>query len=370
MKITRTEFFHLDIPLIKPFQTSFGIIDKRPFIIIAVTDEHGHVGYGECSALYVPISEDEVVTKSLTIYQSFLPTLIGKEFTTTHNIQAILAPLSTTPLSYTGIEGALLDLLSQSEHIPLKKLWGSENTQVTIGESIGIFSDFEVMHHEIEKNIQHGYKRLKFKIKPGHDLSLITYIRTHFPTLSFGLDANASYTSHDIPHLLSFGKENISFIEQPFAADDLSSSAKLYQQLGVPICLDESIVDLSSAQQAVALGACQMVNIKPARVGGYLKAKEIHDYLFAHHIPLFGGGRLESGVGRIHNAHFFSLPGFTEASDMSPTLDYFASDITIHPFTNKSGIYYIDSTIGAGITIDPKVITKFLVTHFAYETPF
>lgn len=111
-----------------------------------------------------------------------------------------------------------------------------------------------------------------------------------------------------------------------------------------------------------------MVNIKPARVGGYLKSKELHDYFFSLGIPLFGGGRLESGVGRVHNTHLFSLPGFTEASDMSPTLDYFTHDITNPSFTNEAGTYTIPTGIGAGITINQNIISKFLVTHKEYET--
>lgn len=368
MKITCAEFFHLDIPLIKPFQTSFGKIDKRPFIIVAITDDAGRVGYGECSALYVPISEAEVVTTCLTAYQSFFPQLIGKEFTTPEDIQTLLEPLRDTSLSYTGVEGSLLDLLAQSQKVSLSHVWSSQRSQISIGESIGIFSDFDLMHHEIEKCIAHGYRRIKFKIKPGHDIAVVEYVRLHFPNLVFGLDANAAYTSEDIDHLTSFGPQNISFIEQPFAANDLASHTALYTKLGVPICLDESITDLETAQEAVAHGACQMVNIKPARVGGYLKSKELHDYFFSLGIPLFGGGRLESGVGRIHNAHLFSLPGFTEASDMSPTLDYFTYDITNPPFTNEAGTYTIPTGIGAGITINQNIISKFLVTHKKYET--
>lgn len=255
MKITCAEFFHLDIPLIKPFQTSFGTIDKRPFIIIAITDDEGRVGYGECSALYVPISENEIVADCLRAYETFLPSLVGKIFSHTDDISTLLTPLTSSPLASTGIEGALLDLLAQSQKVSLSHLWRTQRSEISIGESIGIFSDFDLMHHEIEKCIAHGYRRIKFKIKPGHDKIVIDYARNNFPDLVFGLDANAAYTAQDIPYLSTFGSENISFIEQPFAANDLASHTALYTKLGVPICLDESIVDLNSAKQAVELGA-------------------------------------------------------------------------------------------------------------------
>ena len=44
-----------------------------------------------------------------------------------------------------------------------------------------------------------------------------------------------------------------------------------------PICLDESIVSAESAADAIARGACSIVNIKAGRVGGYLEAVRVHD---------------------------------------------------------------------------------------------
>ena len=44
-----------------------------------------------------------------------------------------------------------------------------------------------------------------------------------------------------------------------------------------PICLDESITSARGAADAIALGACRIVNVKAGRVGGYLEARRVHD---------------------------------------------------------------------------------------------
>lgn len=51
------------------------------------------------------------------------------------------------------------------------------------------------------------------------------------------------------------------------------------------------------AADAIALGACQIVNIKPGRVGGYLEARRIHDVCAASGVPVWCGGMLETGLG-------------------------------------------------------------------------
>ena len=48
-------------------------------------------------------------------------------------------------------------------------------------------------------------------------------------------------------------------------------------QLDTPICLDESLVSAAGTADAIELGACEIANIKPGRVGGYLEAVRIHD---------------------------------------------------------------------------------------------
>ncbi len=123
-------------------------------------------------------------------------------------------------------------------------------------------------------------------------------------------DANSAYTLADAAHLKQLDAFNLMMMEQPLAHDDIIDHAILQSQLHTPICLDECIRTPHHAEQAIALRACRVLNIKLGRVGGYHAAKQIHDFAHAHRIPVWCGGMLESGIGRAHNIALSTLPGF------------------------------------------------------------
>ena len=92
-----------------------------------------------------------------------------------------------------------------------------------------------------------------------------------------------------------------------------------------PICLDESIHTVRIARDAIAAGACRIINIKPGRVGGHREAISLHDLCAEHGIPVWCGGMLETGIGRAHNIHLASLPNFSLPGDIAASKRYYAA---------------------------------------------
>jgi O-succinylbenzoate synthase len=130
------------------------------------------------------------------------------------------------------------------------------------------------------------------------------------------------------------------------------TDAQLAKIMTTPVCLDESIISLSSAQDALELKATSIINIKPGRVGGYLESVKIHDYCVARSIPVWCGGMLETGIGRSANLALAALPGFTLPGDTSASSRFFKQDITT-PFEMVDG--YIDVPDGIGIGVVPDI---------------
>jgi O-succinylbenzoate synthase len=124
----------------------------------------------------------------------------------------------------------------------------------------------------------------------------------------------------------------------------------LAKEVKTPICLDESIISLQSAQDALALEATTVINIKPGRVGGYIESKKIHDLCLDKKIPVWCGGMLETGIGRAANLALAALPGFTLPGDTSASSRYFKQDITT-PFVMNDG--YLTVPTGPGIGVEP-----------------
>ncbi|HEX8870076.1 MAG TPA: enolase C-terminal domain-like protein, partial [Lentzea sp.] len=112
------------------------------------------------------------------------------------------------------------------------------------------------------------------------------------------------------------------------------------------------------AATAIALDACRVINIKPARVGGYLEARRIHDVAVAHGIPVWCGGMLETGVGRGPNLALAALPGFVLPGDVSASRRYFAEDVT-EPFELQDGFMHVPTGPGIGIEPIPETLKRF-----------
>src|SRR5207302_508968 len=119
--------------------------------------------------------------------------------------------------------------------------------------------------------------RIKIKIKPGWDVDVVREVRNTFPNILLMADANSAYTLEHAEHLKQLDEFNLMMIEQPLAHDDIVDHAVLQAQIETPLCLDECIRNAHHAEQAIALAAGRILNIKLGRVGGFREARRIHD---------------------------------------------------------------------------------------------
>ena len=143
----------------------------------------------------------------------------------------------------------------------------------------------------------------------------------------------------------------LQLIEQPLAEDDLAGHATLAAAVATPICLDESVTSVATAVLALDLGACSVINVKPARMGGSLEAGRLHDLTLGHGVPLWCGGMLETGLGRAANLALAALPGFTLTGDLSASRRYYARDLT-PPFELHDGHLLVPTGPGLGVEVD------------------
>ena len=137
-------------------------------------------------------------------------------------------------------------------------------------------------------------------------------------------------------------------IEQPLSYDDFFDHARLQERISTPVCLDESIKCEGDLALALELGSCQIVNVKPGRVGGLGVSRRLHDTMRARGMAVWCGGMLESGVGRAHNVALASLPGFTLPGDISASRRYWERDIVTPEFEVEHGVMRGTDRCGSG----------------------
>jgi O-succinylbenzoate synthase len=203
-----------------------------------------------------------------------------------------------------------------------------------------------------------GYLRIKLKIEPGWDVEPVRAVRERYgDDVLLQVDANTAYTLADARHLARLDPFGLLLIEQPLDEEDVLGHAELARLIQTPVCLDESITSARSAATAIRLGACQVVNIKPGRVGGYLEARRIHDVCVAHGVPVWCGGMLETGIGRAANVALAALPGFVLPGDTSASGRYYRTDIT-EPFVLADGQLAVPKGPGLGVSPVPELLDE------------
>lgn len=351
MKIKEIELRTIELPLVRPFRTSFGTQTARELIVVKITNENGTSGWAENVAMSEPLYSPEYVAASLDLTKRFLiPKLFSVEELVAEDVGDLLAPYLGAPMAKAALETSILDAQLRDENRSLANYLGAVKDKVECGVSVGIAPTIDKLIEEVSSYVDAGYRRIKLKIEPGWDYEPTKAIRELFPTMRMQVDANQAYTRNDGEILARLDDFDLLLIEQPLDEHDVIGHAQLATKVKTPICLDESIISLQAAQDALELKATTVINIKPGRVGGYIESVKIHDLCVTNKIPVWCGGMLETGIGRAANLALAALPGFTLPGDTSASSRYYTTDVT-DPFIMNDG--YIDVPQAAGIGVEP-----------------
>ena len=352
MKIKEVELRIIQLPLVRPFRTSFGTQTSREVLIVKVVNENGTTGWAECVAMSEPLYSPEYTHACIDLIKRFLlPALKKAGDFKAEDVATILKPFLGGQMAKAALETAILDAQLRDEKRSLAAYLGATKSKVECGVSVGIANNLDALVEEVKSYVDAGYRRIKLKIEPGWDIEAVKTIREIWPEIPLQVDANQAYLRDDGKHLSQLDEFNLLLIEQPLDEHDILGHALLAKEVKTPICLDESIISLQSAQDALALKATTVINIKPGRVGGYLESVKIHDLCVKSKIPVWCGGMLETGIGRAANLALAALPGFTLPGDTSASARYFKQDITT-PFVMDDGYLTVPSGDGIGVTPD------------------
>jgi o-succinylbenzoate synthase len=362
-KVERIVLRHIRLPLVHFFETSFGRTYERHIVLIEAAAD-GVSGWGEVTAGENPFYNEEWTGSIWPLLTDYVaPRVVGHEFSSAAEVGARTAHIRGHNMTRGGVEAAIWDLEARLREEPLwKTIGGGARKQISCGVSIGIQDSVAELLAKIETELAAGYQRIKLKIKPGWDVDVIRQVRERFPSIRLMADANSAYTLRDTAHLKNLDEFHLMMIEQPLAHDDIIDHARLQAALDTPICLDECIRSAHHAEQAIALKACRIVNIKLGRVGGFAEAKRVHDVCLAHGVPVWCGGMLESGIGRAHNVALSTLPNFVLPGDVSASKRYWRRDIVVPPVeVTAKGAIELRDDVGFGYDLDREYLESLVV---------
>jgi O-succinylbenzoate synthase len=362
MKIDGIILRELQIPLIRPFETSFGVTRDRRILLAEVRSE-GLTGWGECTAGEHPFFSGESTDTAWQVILNDLGPMLAAE-SPEHGGQCprIFHKVRGNSMAKAALENAIWDLEAQREGIPLAQLLGGVRETIACGVSLGIQSSIPELMSIVERELAAGYQRIKLKCKPGWDVEVFEQVRSRYPEIMLSCDANSAYRLRDSDHITTFDEFDLLMIEQPLWHDDFYYHSMLQKRLNTPICLDESIHNRRDALAAIEMESCKIINIKLGRVGGFSEAIAVHNAAQERGIPVWCGGMLESGIGRAHNIALSSLENFTLPGDVSASARYWAEDIVEPEITvTSAGEIEIPDSPGRGYEVRADLIERLTV---------
>ena len=331
MKINRIELFHVAMPLIYPWRTAYGE-DAEIHSVLCRMDSGSVSAWGESAPLAAPCYSPEWGGGIYrTAKQWLAPKLLGQNIDSGHQLQQHLAVFKGNPFAKAVLDNTWWSLASAVQGKPLHELLGAERDSIHVGADFGVMDSIDDLLESIDAASGEQFKRIKLKFRPGWDEEMLTKVRDSFPNDVFHIDCNSGYRIVDKEMFKRLDQYGLAMIEQPLNNDDLVDHATLQQYIDTPVCLDESIASVHLAEQALALNACEYVNIKPGRVGGITIAKTIHDLCQQAGIPCWVGGMLESATGGALCTALACLPNFTYAADIFPSDRYYQQDLSDNP---------------------------------------
>jgi O-succinylbenzoate synthase len=362
MKIDAIILRELHLPLVRPFETSFGVTRNRRILLAEIRSE-GLTGWGECTAGERPFFSGESTDSAWAAIVNELGPMLAAE-TPDHggDCPRIFKQVRGNRMAKATLENAIWDLEAQREGISLSRLLGGVREIIPCGVSLGIQATIPELLANIEKELAAGYQRIKLKCKPGWDVEVFEKVRNRWPGITLSCDANSAYKLRDADHLVTFDAFDLLMIEQPLWHDDFYYHSMLQKRLDTPICLDESIRNRRDALAAIEMESCKIINIKLGRVGGFSEAIAVHNAAQERGIPVWCGGMLESGIGRSHNIALSTLENFTLPGDVSASARYWREDIVEPEITVlPTGEIMIPTTPGRGYEVRTELVERLTV---------
>ncbi|MFV0525035.1 MAG: enolase C-terminal domain-like protein [Acidimicrobiales bacterium] len=364
-RVERVEIRLLSLPLRQPFAAAHGTMTERLVSVVAV-DAGGIRGWGECSALpHTGYSGEDAASSAQFLAERLAPPLIGRPvIDVTDPAGSRRADEPHRPMAAAALEMAGLDIRLRAADRSLAGYLaehhgdGRPPDSLPAGVAVGLAPVGETVR-QVTALVAEGYRRVKIKIEPGHDVEVVEAVAAACPGVELQVDANGAYQVDDPAHravveALVNGAPawGLTALEQPFAPDAVPAAGFAVAAAGreLRIVADEAAPGLAAVQRLAAEGGLSAVSIKPPRLGGLGPAAAMHDWCRATGLAATAGGMVETGLGRHALVALAALPGFTLAGDLSPAGRW----LTVDPVPDlelRSGRIMVPT--GPGVAGDP-----------------
>ena len=276
-KITSVEALMVDlVPKVKRTDAIQSFISQET-PILRITDADGLVGTGYSYT----IGTGGPAIMSL-LQRTLAPALIGREASKIEQIWHDLLFLThatsvgaITSLALAAVDTALWDLKCRRANEPLHRMAGGAQSRIPLYTTEGgwLHIDTPELVEDALRAQAAGFGGSKIKIGRPHvseDVARLTAVRDAVgPAFEIMTDANQRFTVDEaIRRARCLTPLDIAWLEEPLPADDLSGHQRLSKSTTLPVAIGESLYSPQHFREYLQRGACSIVQVDVARIGG------------------------------------------------------------------------------------------------------
>lgn len=356
-RIVGIETFAATYPVTGQFK--FFTQPIRGTIVVKITSESGHAGWGQC----VPSptwSYETLESVRTTIDRYLAPVLLGMDAFATEAIwrtmnRAIAPSFSTgQPIAKAGIDLALFDLTGRIlQQTAAQRLQVQGGGTLTLSWTISA-QTLDDVQSSIEEARHRGYRHFNVKVggNAEFDLEMCREIRRLAPDAFVWVDANGGYDLAAALHVAPrFADLGIAAFEQPLPANHLVPLRTLRHQHALPILLDESIVSLDDLRTFHELGLLDGVAMKVSRCGGLTESRRILEYMRENGLLFFASGLTDPDLSLAASLLLFSAYELQYPAALNGH-QYLGGSVLRSPVLITGDQAEVPDGIGLGVEVD------------------
>lgn len=369
-KITEMNVWHLSLPVLSRRDHGIGTVEGAcEIIVLSLTSESGHVGWGEASPWSVFTGSPEA---SLAALQRYIrPLVVGRRIGDRSAImtdaQKAVAHASEAKAA---LDTALLDLTGRILAAPVWALLGGR-CRSSIPLSVSIADpDFEKDRLLLDRLVEDGVGIVKVKAgfkDHAFDIMRLEALRRDYPSLKVRVDFNQGLAIDEaFKRVVDVAKFQPDFIEQPVRQDQFVLMARLREAIDVPLLADESVFGPEDMRRAISEGICDGVSIKIMKAGSLTRAQDVARMAAVAGLQAYGGDMFESGLAHLAGTHMIAAtPEITLGCEFYQARYFLTEDILDTPFAVKDGHVLVPNGPGLGIQPDRDRLDHYAVTKVA-----
>ncbi|MBT3219767.1 MAG: hypothetical protein HN348_11795 [Proteobacteria bacterium] len=358
MKITKIKAVHVKVPLEKPYQISYGIVENAHAVVTQVFTDEGLVGIGEADPL-PPFTAETWGSVFAAIEHYLGPRLIGSDPRNIAKANAMMdGVLGGNLLAKGAMDMALWDLAGKALGVPISRLLGGQ-----LRDTIPLLWPFgsgkpEEEEPRIRAKMEEGYRT--FMIKAGalpidEDIARVRAIEDAFGgSININVDANQGWNLSETLDFMEGTKGcHLDFVEQPVHGHKLPAQEIIRARATHPLSADEGVQTVHQASALLRMNLVDIFSLKVSKNGGISRTHHIGQMARGFDVQCLVNSMIELGISQAAALQLAaSLPNLLPGGHCFMSTLRLVDDVTNFRDWLKDAVATVPDKPGLGIDLD------------------